>query len=113
VSLGLKLVVTEMDVNDQTLPSDIGTRDAMVAAQARAFLEVILPYKQTLGVVTWGLSDRHNRQDAAQPRTDHLPHRPLPLDGDLRRKPLWTEMSGAFDLAPRRPAPQPAVTSEL
>jgi endo-1,4-beta-xylanase len=103
-SLGLKLVVTEMDVNDQALPSDIPKRDVMVAAHARSFLDVILPYKQTLGVVTWGLSDRHNRQDAAEPRADKLLHRPLPLDAELHRKPLWTEMAKSFDLAPRRGA---------
>jgi endo-1,4-beta-xylanase len=112
VSLGLKLVVTELDVNDQSLPADIAKRDALVAAHARSFLDVILPYKQMLGVVTWGLSDRHNRQDGYQPRADKLPHRPLPLDADLRRKPLWKEMANAFDLAPRRTLAPPAIASE-
>ncbi len=112
VALGLKLVVTEMDVDDGALPADIATRDAGVAAQARAFLDVVLPYRQTLGVVTWGLSDRHNRQDAALPRADKLPHRPFPLDAELRRKPLWTEMASAFDLAPRRAGLPSAITSE-
>jgi endo-1,4-beta-xylanase len=113
VALGLKLVVTEMDVNDNTLPADIPTRDAQVAAHARAFLDVILPYRQMQGVVTWGLSDRHNRQDGADPRPDKLLHRPLPLDAELRRKPLWTEMASAFDLAPRRVPQQTVVSGDI
>jgi endo-1,4-beta-xylanase len=102
VAMGYRLVVTEMDINDQALPSDIAARDAGVAALGRAFLDVILPYPQMLGVVTWGLSDRHSRQDGYEPRGDRLPHRPLPLDADLHRKPLWTAMQNGFDLAPVR-----------
>ncbi len=102
VAMGYRLVITEMDINDQALPSDIAMRDAGVAAMGRAFLDVMLPYPQLLGVVTWGLSDRHSRQDGYEPRPDKLPHRPLPLDAELRRKPLWTAMQSAFDLAPRR-----------
>jgi endo-1,4-beta-xylanase len=104
VAMGFKLIVTEMDINDQALSSDVATRDTMVASLGRAFLDVILPYPQMLGVVTWGLSDRHNRQDGYEPRTDKLPHRPLPLDADLHRKALWTAMAGGFDLAPQRVA---------
>ena len=111
VAMGLKLVVTEMDVDDRALPGDIAARDALVAAHGREFLDVVLRYPQMLGVVTWGLSDKYTRQNGT-PRSDRLPHRPLPLDAELRRKPLWSQMAGAFDLAPRR-ASQGAVTSEL
>jgi hypothetical protein len=36
------------------------------------------------------------------PRTDKLPQRQLPLDADLKRKPMWTAMAEAFDNAPMR-----------
>lgn len=100
--LGLAIVVTEMDVRDTSLPADIALRDAAVAAHGRAFLDPVLASRATLGVLTWGLSDRHSWIAEAHPRPDGLPPRPLPLDAALRRKRLWTAMAGAFDTAPER-----------
>jgi endo-1,4-beta-xylanase len=103
-SMGLKILITEMDVRDDKLPADIRRRDAAVAAHGRAFLDAVLVNPAVLGVLTWGLSDRHSWLNDKMPRPDRLPQRPLPLDTDLRRKPLWTAMAGAFDTARSRPA---------
>ncbi|MBV9785133.1 MAG: endo-1,4-beta-xylanase [Acidisphaera sp.] len=101
-SLGLKIVITEMDVRDNGLPADIAVRDAAIAAHARAYLDAVLPCPAVLGVVTWGLSDRRSWLDDQMPRADKLPQRPLPLDTEMHRKPLWTALAGALDLAPVR-----------
>jgi endo-1,4-beta-xylanase len=101
-ALGLKIIITEMDVSDRWLPADIAMRDAAVAAHGRAFLDAVLPNQAVLGVLTWGLSDRRSWLNDALPRPDGLPARALPLDRDLRRKPLWHALAEAFDLAPAR-----------
>lgn len=100
-ALGLKVIVTELDVRDNGLPADFAARDAAVAAHARAWLEPILAHPATLGVLTWGLTDRHTWLDERFPRRDGLPQRPLPLDAQLRRKPLWHAIGATLQSAPR------------
>ena len=101
-SMGLKVVVTELDVRDQRLPADIRSRDVAVAAHAGAWLDAVLPNPQVLGVVSWGLSDRRSWLNEKFPRADGLTQRPLPLDTNLNRKPLWTALATALDAAPPR-----------
>ncbi len=95
-SLGLKIAITEMDVRDNREPADIAARDAGVAAQGKAFLDAVLPNPAVLGVVTWGLSDQRTWLDQQWPRKDGLPQRPLPLDAEMSRKPLWSAIGAAF-----------------
>jgi endo-1,4-beta-xylanase len=101
-SLGLAIVITEMDVRDNGLPAEIGARDAAVAAHGRAYLDAVLSHPAALGVCTSGLSDRRTWLNEAHPRKDGLPQRPLPLDWELERKPLWAAMARAFETAPAR-----------
>jgi endo-1,4-beta-xylanase len=98
--LGMKVIVTELDVRDDRLPADIATRDAAVAAHARAWLEAVLPHPAVLGLLTWGLSDKGSWLDEKFPRQDGLPQRPLPLDADLKRKPLWSALAAVLDRLP-------------
>jgi endo-1,4-beta-xylanase len=101
-ALGLKIVVTEFDVSDQDLPAEPAKRDAEVAAHARAWLDAVLPNPAVLGLLCWGLTDRHTWLNAYAPRADGLPQRPLPLDAVLNRKPLWASIAAALDAAPAR-----------
>lgn len=103
-SLGLKVIITELDVRDQRLPANIPARDATVASHARAWLDAVLPHPAVLGLLTWGLSDRTTWLNDKFPRADGLPQRPLPLDLDLHRKKLWTAIAGALDATPNHPA---------
>jgi endo-1,4-beta-xylanase len=59
----------------------------------------LLESPAVLGVLTWDLSDRRSWLNDVLPRTDKLPQRQLPLDADLKRKPMWTAMAEAFDNA--------------
>lgn len=99
-SLGLKILVTELDVLDEQLPNDPQQRDRIVAACYEDYLSVVLSEPAVIAVLTWGLSDRRtwlsmfNRPDRQV--------RPLPLDSNLRRKLVWNAMARAFDLAPKR-----------
>ncbi len=101
-SMGYKIVITELDVRDNRIAGDASTRDAAVASHARAYLDAVLSCPATMGVLTWGLSDRRTWLNDALPRGDKQPQRALPLDADLARKPLWTAIAAAFAAAPAR-----------
>lgn len=103
---GLKIMVTELDVVDRGSPSGIPARDAEVAALYRRYLDVVLDNRATIGVVTWGLTDKDSwitRGDRPEfRRDDGLPARPLPLDDRFRRKPAYDAIAEAFRSAPLR-----------
>lgn len=101
-SLGLEIRITELDVSDRRLDADIQTRDNAVADAARQFVGVALDEPAVAGIVTWGLADPSSWLDTDRPRPDGLVQRTLPLDGQLRRKPLWQALADGFDHAPRR-----------
>ena len=101
-SLGCKIVVTELDVRDNRVAGDAATRDAAVASHARTFLDAMLSCPAVMGVLSWGLSDRRSWLNEQLPREDKQAQRALPLDDELRRKPLWTAIADAFAAAPAR-----------
>lgn len=101
-SMGLKILITELDVIDQKLPADIETRDRIIAAAYEEYLNVALNEPAVIAVLTWGLSDRSTWHSQFYPRPDGLPVRPLPLDENMNRKPAWYAIARAFDQAPVR-----------
>lgn len=100
--LGLKIMITEMDVNDKNLPSDIGKRDQQVAHVYQEYLTTALAEPAVIAVITWALSDRYTWLSEFHPRADGLPVRPMPLDNNLERKPAWESMAQAFASATSR-----------
>ncbi|MEC4817164.1 MAG: endo-1,4-beta-xylanase [Scytonema sp. PMC 1069.18] len=101
-SLGLKILITELDVKDYGLPSNPAIRDRIIAAAYEDYLSVVLDEKAVIAVITWGLSDRYTWLSTYAPRPDGLPVRPLPLDSNLKPKLAWYAIARAFDHAPRR-----------
>jgi len=101
-AMGLKVIVTELDVRDQRLPAYVPVRDDAVAAHARAWLDAVLAERAVLGVLTWGISDRNSWLNEKFPRPDKLAQRPLPLDASLNRKKLWSAIATSIDAAPTR-----------
>lgn len=100
--LGLKIMITELDVNDQKLPKDPAIRDRMVAAVYEDFLTAALSEKAVTTVIVWGITDRISWLSAKHPRADGAALRPLPLDANLKRKLAWNAIARAFDRAPKR-----------
>jgi endo-1,4-beta-xylanase len=86
-AMGLRILVTEHDVDDSGGSPDIAIRDQAVADASRRFLDVALDNRATIAVLSWGLSDRY---------LDRPDWRRLPLDSNLKRKPMWRAMSAAF-----------------
>jgi endo-1,4-beta-xylanase len=90
-SMGLKVMITELDVSDHLCPRDRRRRDAIVAETYRAYLDLVLDEADVLAVSTWGLS-----------RPDGAPQRPLLFDRAVRRKPAWHGVRDAL-LRERQP----------
>lgn len=101
-ALGLKIMITELDVRDRNLPADADTRDAIVAGIYHKFLSVALSEPAVIAVETWGLSDNYTWNSTYYPRSDGLPVRPLPLDDAMKRKRAWHAIAQAFDSAAPR-----------
>jgi endo-1,4-beta-xylanase len=101
-SLGLKIMITELDVIDRDLPMDIATRDRLVAAAYEDYLTAVLAEKSVVAVINWGFTDRYNWVSSFLPRKDRAPARPLPFDRDLKPKLAWNAIASALDRAPKR-----------
>lgn len=101
-ALGMRILVSELDVTDQALPADITQRDTEVADAYRSYLDVVLDERSLRGVLTWGITDRHSWLSDFRPRSDGLPVRSLPLDATMQEKTAYKAMTSAFSVAPSR-----------
>jgi endo-1,4-beta-xylanase len=101
-ALGIKILITELDVLDNAFPGDIATRDGDVASLYTTYLTGALADRNVIAVLTWGLSDHYTWLSFFAPRSDGLPVRPLPLDANLQKKPAWQSTFDAFLAAPVR-----------
>lgn len=86
--MGYDLLITEFDVADQHLPSDVAVRDRQVADYAGVYLDVMLGYRQLRDVLFWGLCDRYSWLKGFKPRRDGDVPRVAPYDSGFRAKPL-------------------------
>jgi endo-1,4-beta-xylanase len=110
-SRGLKILITELDVIDVSLPADPSARDMQIAAFYKKFLDTVLSNKSVVMVETWGLSDEVSWQlqetnkknpDKHFARADGFQPRPLPFDIVHKPKPAAYAMAEAFKNAPSR-----------
>ncbi|MEI8146070.1 MAG: endo-1,4-beta-xylanase [Alphaproteobacteria bacterium] len=87
-SMGLEVIISELDVIDEKLPADIAMRDALVASRAYDFLDAVHAGTRPVATLSWGISDPHTWVPMWFKRKDGLVNRPLPLDAEFRPKPL-------------------------
>ena len=106
-SMGLKIVISELDVADNELPQDIKLRDRLVAEAYYQYLSVALDEPAVTTVINWGLSDRHTWLSYFAPRKDGAEVRPLLLDEQYNRKPAWNAVAQALEEAPSRSGSPP------
>ncbi len=100
--MGLDLLVTEFDVNDKYVEGDVATRDKAVADLAKAYLDLMLSYRETRYVMAWGLVNKYSWLQDTSARPDGLPKRSCPFDDDFKPTPLYRAMVDAFRAAPDR-----------
>jgi endo-1,4-beta-xylanase len=101
--MGLKILVTELDVQDKGLPADPGARDAAVAQSYSVFLNTVLQNTNVIVVETWGVSDKYTWLRQHAPRDDGQDVRVLPYDANYQPKSaVYQAIEQAFDAAPPR-----------
>jgi endo-1,4-beta-xylanase len=87
--MGLKVLVTEMDVNDRYVAPAIGPRDAAVAKMYGSYLGTVLRDPAVIAVLTWGITDKYTWLDREDARADGEPERPLPFDAEMQPAPAF------------------------
>ena len=100
--MGLKVLVTEMDVNDRYLAPAIGPRDAAVAKMYGSYLGMVLRDPAVIAVLTWGITDKYTWLDREDSRTDGEPERPLPFDAEMQPVLAFAAEVKALEEAPLR-----------
>jgi endo-1,4-beta-xylanase len=114
--MGLRVMLTELDVNDRELAAASPARDAAVAETYGQYLRYALADGYVSGVLTWGLTDGATWLNHEQSRTDGVMERPLPFDSHLAPKAAFVAQRRALSRAPRvvpvlRPRAQMLQTS--
>ena len=104
IAMGYDLLITEFDVNDAALPSDVALRDQGVASYARAYLDLMFSYPRLRDVLAWGMVDSFSWLQSFAPRSDGLPLRPNPYDANDQPKKLHQSIADAFAATAVRPA---------
>lgn len=94
-AMGLRILVTEHDVDDSGGPSDMVLRDRAVADASRRFLDVVVD-AGAIAVLTWGLTDRFLAPGGWRERLAGTAPRMLPFDTDLARTPMWSAIAEVF-----------------
>jgi endo-1,4-beta-xylanase len=99
---GMKIFITELDVQDVTLPAAAGARDQAVAEIYGRFLSASLRQPAVRAIVTWGLSDAFSWIAGYRPRKDGLPVRPLPFDANFQPKAAYYAIAETLKSAVQR-----------
>jgi endo-1,4-beta-xylanase len=100
--LGLKIIISELDVAEPGPATQLADRDMAVAQELERYLGVVLQEKAVIAVVTWGLAARYTWLTGYAPRADGQPVRPLPYDSNLQPTRAWQALASAFEHAPTR-----------
>lgn len=99
VGMGYDLLITEFDVNDKGLTGDIAARDKGVADYTRAYLDLMLSYRQMGDVLAWGMVDKYSWLQGLTPRADGKPFRCSPYDDTFQPKPLRAAIAASLRAA--------------
>lgn len=99
-SLGLKILITELDINDSKIPGTFAERDDAVARAYSDYLLRIVPRTGTEQVIFWTPWDGSDWLDSIHganfDRADFKPHRPGLIDVAMHRKPAFDAVANAL-----------------
>jgi endo-1,4-beta-xylanase len=97
---GLKILLTELDVDDTAVEGNISERDAVVARCYRDYLASLMPQAQPSRIIFFSATDQKNWYDAvpAYVRRDGGRHRPGLFDASLAPKPSYIAIATALGL---------------
>lgn len=91
-AMGLKVVVTELDVVEANTRLPLSRRDTLVADETRRYLDIVLEFPSVVGVSTWGMNDSQSWLRSHRGQTN----RGLPYDTDWRAKLMHKSIHAAF-----------------
>jgi endo-1,4-beta-xylanase len=99
-SHGLKILITELDINDAKVPGDFTHRDEAVARAYSDYLLKIVPRTGTEQVIFWTPWDGSDWLDSMHgpwiDRADFGQHRPGLIDAGMRRKASFYAVADAL-----------------
>ena len=99
-SLGLKILITELDINDTKIPGSFAVRDDAVARAYSDYLLKMVPRTGTEQVIFWTPWDGSDWLDSSHganfDRADGRPHRPGLIDAEMNRKPAFHAVANAL-----------------
>jgi len=87
--LGLKVFITELDVDDSPQPAFTATRDEAVADVYSRYLQAVLDTKEVAVVLSWGVQDPASVQSEIKPRSDGAVTRPFLFDPEGQPSPAF------------------------
>lgn len=93
--LGLKILVSEIDVDDTEIQGDIPTRDQKVADTYYYYLTNVLKQKSCIAVIVWGLSDKYSWLKNQKNKAGQTA-RPLPYDANWQPKKAYYAIQKAL-----------------
>lgn len=96
VAMGYRLLITEFDVKDKALPTDLSLRDERVADFVRRYFDLMLDYEALGDILAWGMVDRFSWLQGFAPRGDKIEVRGCPYDSQYRPKPLRETLAAGF-----------------
>jgi endo-1,4-beta-xylanase len=100
-AMGLEIYLTELDVNEDDIPTDdVAQRDTIIAQTYSDYLRVALANPAVKQVLTWDLSDRFTWLNGGPTHHRKQPNRPqrsLPFDRNYRPKQAFFAMRDCFD----------------
>lgn len=106
--MGLEILITELDVRERDLTEPPEIRDRLVADHVTEYLDVAVDQRALVGVITWGITDRHSWLKLTEEDLARFPgawqdgsnpglNRGLPFDAELRPKPMYHAIASAFE----------------
>lgn len=99
---GVRLKITELDVDDSQLPEDLVERDEVVAETLRTFLSSVLPVIAVEDVVCWQLSDKYSWYANVDAYPKERQARTHLFDVEMRPKPAAYAVADAISASPAR-----------
>ncbi len=99
--MGLKVFITELDVNDDSVvEDDPAIRDQAVAKVYGEYVTAMLTDPAVTDVLTWGVSDNHSWLNSSETHKEKHPgrqERALPFDAEYQPTPAYFALRRALD----------------
>lgn len=106
VGMGLKIYLTEFDVNDTRLSAGKRHRDRLIASYTKDYLDIMFSYDAVEDLMMWGMIDKYSWLQDFLPRTDDVEKRPTLYDSNYAPKPMREAVAAALAGAPARSSMQ-------